>query len=223
MYKVVEISRKDAEVLFTPVENNQSEIFQVLLKHRRFSFLCETPEEAREDRGWHFKFDAECICHRIYDRLARFTLIEDYERHIIRLPCPREEKQHEVWLIKPGVDGIFFFYGGRDKGASYYFPAIDKCINDIFCGIPGVTYNGNDLLVNGGKAAGIDYNYNSETGTLQVTAGLTWNADAVKGYAGAFDHSKKKYSGFAGFDETGMRREDFDKRIKNLYEAVKCL
>jgi hypothetical protein len=223
VFQVIPFGEREMNNFFEYPEGVNYELFKVLLKHRRFVYGCPAPEELNENRGWHFKFDATVICHRIYEIEAQKSVREDYDRRIIRVPCLSAKKQHEVWLFTPGVSGIFFFCGGKYKSCEYYRKKIDEYLNDVFCRIPGVTPDGNDLLVNGGKAAGMETLYSAAPGTLQFTAGLTYDAGAVKKYASAFDYSKKKYKTLAGFKETGISEADFDGEIRNFYEAVKCL
>jgi hypothetical protein len=234
VYKVIGISQKDVDDLFElwetgytavfgPERDDRLELADVLFRHRRFYFKCHTREDALETCGWVFKFDANVICHTLYNEKAQEGIVEDSARRIWRMPCLKPERGNQVWLIMPGCDAAFFFYGGKEKTGDYYLEKIDEYLTDIFCGLPGVTLGRNDLLINGSKAAGFEFSCNEKTRTLQITGGLTWNADALKAYTRTFDFSKKKYSGLAGFDETGISREDFDKRVKDFYEAVKCL
>jgi hypothetical protein len=219
VYKVIDIGDAVIRHAFTPVMNMECELIQVILKHRRFTYRCETPEETKESRGWHLKFNENIIGHRIYEAGARLPMIEDSGRRIFRLPCLAPEKQHEIWLITPGADALFFFFGG---GASEAWK-IDECFIDVICRFPCVTLDGNDLLINGGKAGGFDTAYNADTRTRTVTAGITYDATAGRRYEKTFDFSKKKYTRLAGFNETGISRAEFDDTIAELYERLKCL
>lgn len=221
MYKVINIGDGEAEHACTPGRNADSELFEVILKHRRFIYNCETPLELRECRGYHFRFNSIIICHRIYETDAQCPVIEDAGRRIARLPCLVPGKQHAVWFITPGSDGIFFFYGGRGAGYDYYHDKVKAIARDILGGLPGVTFDNNDILVSGGKVCGMDFRYNADQRTMFFMAGITYDAEAVKKYEGTFDFSQKKYGRFAGFNETGVSRDVFDAKIKELYEAVK--
>lgn len=198
-----------------------------MLKHRRYTYRCVTPGEAGENRGWHFKVDGTVkrpvIFRRIYEIEAQKPVIESAERRITRFPCLGKDKQGEVWLISGGCSGAFFFYGGKPKAGGYYESGIYRLLRAEFLGLPGFTMEGNDLLVRGGKAGGIDVLYTAEYETLLVTMGLTYDAAELAKYAAAFDYSKKKYPTLSGFKETGISEARFDRKIKNFYRAVKCL
>ena len=227
MYKEIRLGEREAEHFFTPGENVHNELFKVILKHRRFIYGCPAPEEMRTSEGWYFKFDntmkRSTVCHRIYEMDSQKPVIEDYERRVVRLPCVRKDKQHEVWLIAPGGAALFFFYGGKSESFEYYREKTHECLSGAFRETPGVTAAGNDVLISGGKALGTDIFYNAEYRTLLLTAGVTYNAAAVKEYACSFDYSQKKYSTLSGFKDTGLSAADFGSKIKDFYEAVKCL
>jgi hypothetical protein len=223
VYEEINFGEKEAANFFNPFENLDDELFKTVLKHRRFVYGCPCPCELNGSTGRHFKFTGTIICRRIYEIESQQPVIADYVRRIARLPCLSAGKQAEVWLIAPGCSGLFFFYAPKRKSAGWYQKKTAEYLESVFCRLPGVTLEGNDLLINGGKAAGMDLHYNEALCTLQFTAGVTYDASEVNKYASSFDYSKKKYGKLAGFNETGMSRADFDAEIKNFYEALKCL
>jgi hypothetical protein len=173
-------------------------IREVLTRMSRFACGLQTPGDIRDE----VMYIGETVFPVKLARCRPGAVTKEKHLYLINDPG----KAGRPMYFAPGVMVILIFINAVTDagGAEELRRTAGELIAD---GIPGAVRDGNDTLVNGEKAAGLEVFHAPGGPGVHVQMLLTLEAAAVKGMAAEADFEGRKYAGITGLcDGTGADR-----------------